>query len=257
MGMKTEDGCLPNRNEQQWNAMLKRLAERDGSVELSRGVSNDESAVITYRSRVFAVRSEDGCIIVETPKQAVQDRSFRLGDDIDLTLMVNNERMVATCTLKEVFTYKINPTVTVTCYLLSAGRRPVREQRRSFYRVNVAAMELKPTVLSCEIEEEVAEFKGRLVNISAGGMGVSFRAARKVLNQIKRTRRLHCEAWLSDDECVEVPVRVAHINALGDDGLYLGLRFDIDDEVVAAHHEQQMQQRCTEIQRMQLRRRRA
>lgn len=241
--------------------MLKRLAERDGSVELSRGVSNDDSAVISYRSRVFAVKPNDGCIIVETPKQAVGDRTFRIGDDVDMTLMVNSERMIATCTLHEVFTYKINPTVTVTCYRLSAGRRPVREQRRSFFRVNVAAMELKPTVLSGEIEEEeitqVHEYKGRLVNISAGGIGVSFRAARKVLNQIKRTRQFDCVAWLNDDEPVEAPVRVTHINALGDDGLYLGLRFDIEDEARAKHHEQYMQQKCTEIQRMQLQRRRA
>lgn len=241
--------------------MLKRLAERDGSVELSRGVRNDDSAVISYRTRVFAVQPEDGCIIVETPKQAVQDRIFRLGHDIDMTLMVNSERMVATCTLHEVFTYKINPTVTVTCYRLSPGRRPVREQRRSYFRVNVAAMELKPTVLISETEEEdvktICEYKGRLVNISAGGMGISFRAARKVLNQIKRTRGFNCVAWLGDDDHVEVPVRVMHINALGDDGLYLGLRFDIEDEAQAKHHEQHMQQKCTEIQRMQLQRRRA
>eukprot|EP00752_Nemacystus_decipiens_P017582 g15755.t1 len=116
-------------------------------------------------------------------------------------------------------------------------------------------MELKPTVLSCEIDEQVHRFKGRLVNVSAGGMGVSFRAARKVLNQIKRTRRFDCSAWINEDECIKVPVRVAHINALGDDGLYLGLRFDIDDEARASSHEQFMQQKCTEIQRMQLRRR--
>lgn len=249
---------MPNRNEEQWNAMLKRLADRDGSVELSRGVSNDDAAVITYRSRVFKVMPEDGCIIVETPHQAVQDRSFRIGDDVDLTLMVNNERMVATCTLQEVFSYEVNPTLRVTSYRLSPGRRPVREQRRSFYRVNVAAMELESTELSSELEdEERFAFKARLVNISAGGMGVSIRASRKILNQIKRTRSFDCSAYLSDDESVEVPVRVAHINALGDDGLYLGLRFDIEDETAAANHERFMQHRCTEIQRMQLRRRRA
>ena len=69
--------------------MLKRLAERDGSVELSRGVSGDDAAVLSYRSRIFAVKAADGCIIVETPRQAVQDHSFRVGDDIDLTLMLS------------------------------------------------------------------------------------------------------------------------------------------------------------------------
>ncbi|MBX2850470.1 MAG: PilZ domain-containing protein [Phycisphaeraceae bacterium] len=248
---------MPSSNEKQWQAMLKRLAERDGSVELSRGVSNDQAAVITYRSRAFEVL-EDGCIIVETPRQAVQDKSFKVGHDIDLTIMVNNERMVATCTLHEAITYEVNPSLRVTCYRLSPGRRPVREQRRSFYRVSVAAMDLKPVKLSCKIDEdEVFECAGKLSNISAGGFGVSIRATREVLGQIKRTRFFECSAWLSDQECVVAPVRVMHINALGDDGLYLGLQFAFTDETEADQLEQHIQQRCTEIQRMQLQRRRA
>ena len=237
--------------------MLHHLAERDGSAELSRGVSNDDSVPIIYRSRVFEVM-DDGCIIVETPHQAVQHKSFRTGHDIDLTIMVNNERMVATCTLHETFTYGVNKALKTTCYRLSPGRRPVREQRRSFYRVNVAAMELPPIKLSCEIDDgRTFECQGRLSNISAGGFGVSIRADRGVLNQIKRTRFFNCLAWLSEDEHIDAVVRVAHIKALGDDGLYLGLQFAVMDEVEAMELEQQIQHRCTEIQRMQLRRRRA
>lgn len=244
-------------NEKQWHAMLHRLADRDGSVELSRGVSSDHSAVITYRSRVFEVQ-DDGSIIVEMPRQAVQDKAFKVGHDLDLTIMVNNERMVATCTLHETFSFAINPSLAVTCYRLSPGRRPAREQRRSFYRVSVAAMDLKPTKLSCKIEGEgVFECEGKLSNISAGGFGVSIRAARKVLGQIKRTRFFECSAWLSEEECILAPVRVAYINALGDDGLYLGLQLAITDEVQAKQLEHRLQQRCTEIQRMQLQRRRA
>lgn len=236
--------------------MLRHLAERDGSVELSRGVRSDDAAPILYRSRVFEIM-DDGCIIVETPQQAVADRALRAGDDLDLTLMVNSDRMLATCTLHETFTYTLNRSLKVTCYRLSPGRRPVREQRRSTFRVNVAAMGLLSAKLRSEIEDTVFECRVRPVNISAGGMGVSIRAGRKVLNQIKRTRQFNCTAWLSEDEQIELPVRVAHINALGEDGLYIGLKFDLEDEAQAKHHEQLMQQRCTEIQRMQLRRRRA
>lgn len=237
--------------------MLNRLAARDGSVELSRGVSNDQSALIMYRSRVFKVM-QDGCIIVETPRQAVQDKALCVGEDLDLTIMANNERMVATCTLHEVFTYSVNPTLKVTCYRLSPGRRPVREQRRSFFRVSVAAMELKPTKLSCKTDEEQTfECEGRLSNISAKGVGVSIRATRSILNQIKRTRHFDCSAWLGEEHHINVPVHVAHISALGDDGLYLGLQFVIEDEAQAKQLEQRIQQRCTEIQRMQLQRRRA
>ena len=237
--------------------MLHHLAERDGAVELSRGISSNDSVPIIYRSRVFEVM-EDGCIIVETPRQAVQDKAFRTKDDVDLTIMVNNERMVATCTLHKTFTYGVNKTLKTTCYRLSPGRRPVREQRRSFYRVNVAAMELPPIKLSCEIDDQrTFECQGRLSNISAGGFGVSIHAPHGILSQIKCTRFFNCLAWISEDESIEVPVRVAHISALGDDGLYLGLQFAVIDEVEAMHLEQQIQHRCTEIQRMQLRRRRA
>lgn len=258
MNQQWEDMFLMRRNEEQWNAMLKRLADRDGAVELSRGESNDVTTVITYRSRVFKIQPEDGCIIVETPRQAIYDRAFRIGDDVDLTLMVNHERMVATCTLKEIFSLQVNATLSVTSYRLSPGRRPVRDQRRSFYRVNVAGMELKPTELSSQLEDEQPfDFTGRLVNISASGIGVTIRATRNILNQIKRTRHFHCTTHLNDEESTDAPVRVAYINALGDDGLYLGLRFDFEDEAQAMSHEQYMQHRCTEIQRMQLRRRRA
>lgn len=235
--------------------MLQRLAARDGSVELSRGVG-DDATMISYRSRIFAV-TDDGCLIIETPRQATLDRAFRLGNDIDLTLMVNNNRMIATCTLHEIISYEVNPTLKVSCYRLSPGRRPVREQRRSSYRVGVAAMELPPVKLSCETDDGVFGCEGRLANISAGGVGVSIRAARKVLGQIKRTRRFQCLAHLGDGDPVQAPVRVSHINALGDDGLYLGLQFDLEDEAQASQLEQRMQHRCTEIQRMQLQRRRA
>ena len=245
---------MSSRNEEQWAAMLDRLAQRDGSVELSRGQSGDDAPLITYRTRVFEVQP-DGCIIVATPLQAVQDRVFRVGDDIDLTLMVNDERMVATCTLHESFSYKANESMELTCYRLSAGRRPVREQRRSNFRVSVAAVDFQPSKLKSDADP--FECDVQMVNLSAGGMGVSIRANRRVLNQIKRTRQFTCSARLNDKEQIDVPVRVAHLSAFGEDGLYLGLKFEFATEQEASYHEQFMQQRCTEIQRMQLRRRRA
>jgi c-di-GMP-binding flagellar brake protein YcgR len=236
--------------------MLGHLAERDGAVELSRGVSQDDTTNIIYRSRVFEVRP-DGSIIVEKPPQAAQDQAFRFGDDIDLTLMLNNERMVATCTLQEQFSYSVNNHLRVTCYRLSPGRRPMREQRRSTYRVNVAAMNIKPGKLIGEVEDHPFECDIHIVNISAGGIGVSIRAERRLLNQIKRTRQFRCTTSLGHDEQLDIPVSVQHIGAIGEDGLYLGLKFEIANEQEAMQHERFVQQRCTEIQRMQLSRRRA
>lgn len=247
---------MPNKNEAQWNAMLNRLAERDGSIELSRGVSNDDTAVVIYRSRVFEIMP-DGCIIVEKPIHLVQDHSLKIGDDLDLSLMLDNDRMVATCTLHEMISYELNETTRLTCYRLSPGRRPMREQRRSNFRVSVAALDLKPSQLNSDINDDPFECKVHVVNFSAGGMGVSIRATREVLNQIKHTRQFKCTAWLSEAEQIQVPVRVVHISALDHDGLYLGLKFEHANESDAKQHEKLIQQRCTEIQRMQLSRRRA
>jgi|GEM_PF-2385669 len=247
---------LDSRINRQWQSMLIDIAAHNAPAEISRGNSSDINAAVTYRSRVFEVL-DDGCIIVGTPRQAVIDRSFGNRDDVELLIMHNNERLVATCTIRETFVYQVNDSLRLTCYRLSPGRRPKREQRRSFFRVGVAAMELKPVKLIHENEEARFEFQGRLVNISGGGLGISVRASRQILNQIKRKRSYQCAAWLGEEEHVNAPVRIVHIEALGEDGLYLGVEFDIDDPSQLQFIEQKMQHRCTEVQRLQLQRRRA
>ena len=241
--------------------MLGILAERDAPVELSRQESGSKAPPLVYKTRLFMVL-EDGSIVVETPQRAVRDKSFGNGDDVELTLMHNSERLIATCTILETNIREINENLRVLSYRLSPGRRPQRDQRRSFFRVGVAAMDLKPVVLSYEVEREedeektVYQFKAQLVNISAGGLGVSIRASRGVLGQIKRSRKFDCHAVLGG-VAVDAPVHVAHIAAIGDDGLYLGLSFEPDNEADARSLEDTMLQRCTEFQRMQLKKRRA
>jgi len=247
---------LPKYDEKQWNEMLNELAQRDGSVELSRKDGSSDAPPIVYRSRLFEV-TPDGCIILETPKRVVQDKSFGNGDDIELTLMRNNDRLVATCTIKETSIREINAGTRTLCYHLSPGRRPQRDQRRSFFRVNVAACELAPVILKYENEDERVEFKALLVNLSAGGIGVSVRESRKLLNQIKRSRDFGCKAQLGEGIEFNTPMRLEHVKALGDDGLYLGLAFQCEDPAQKQALEDKMLQRCTQFQRQQLQRRRA
>lgn len=247
---------MPRYLHDQWKEMLQTLAKRDGSVELSRRMQGDEELSVNYRTRLFEVL-EDGNIIVETPKRAVQDKSFGNGDDIDLTLMYSNERLVATCTVLETFIQEIKPGMRLLCYRLSPGRRPQREQRRDYYRVNIAAMDLELAKFTTGHDEEVFSFEARMVNLSGGGLGVSVRGAKTVLNKIKRSRDFNCHALLGSGIWVDAPVRVAHLEAIGDDGLYIGFQFDLDDAGEAQALEDMIAQRCVEFQRMQLKKRRA
>lgn len=236
--------------------MLSQLAKRDASVELSRRSADDQVPAVSYRTRLFGVE-RDGRIIVERPRQAVSDKSFGRGDDIELLLMHDNERLVGTCTIEDVFVHDVNPTLRISCYRLSPARRPQREQRRAFYRVSVAALDLDPAVLRNEEAGSPFEFKARIVNLSAGGLGVSVRLSRKVLNEVKRTRSFHCTASFDNDLTLDAPVRAAHIAALGEDGLYLGLQFDFRDALRKKAVEDRMHQLCMQYQRQALKRQRA
>lgn len=250
----------------QWHSFLKHLASRDGSVELSRRCADQDDCVqpTSYRTRLLGLES-DGSIIVERPQQAVLDRSFGKRDDVEMLLVCNAQRLIATCTILDVFMHQVNPNLRICCYRLSPARRPQVDQRRAFYRVGLAALDLPLAELWHEkqpVEEDDEPtidlaFKARLVNLSAGGLGVSVRQSRAILNQIKHTRDLTCRANFGDGEPIVAPVLVRHVSGLGDDGLYLGLQFSLDDAEAQTAFEDRMHQRCMQFQREALRRKRA
>ena len=247
---------MPRYEEEKWQSMLSMLSERDAPVELSRRESKGDGLDISYRTRLFGMDPQ-GCIIVERPSQAVQDKTFEQGDDIELLLMHNDERLVGTCTIKQILVREINTDMRVSCYLLSPARRPQRDQRRSFFRAGIAAEDLEPALLSHEDDGNTFEFKAKMVNVSAGGLGVSVRLSRTILNQIKRTRDYRCQANFGQGQTIDLPARVTHVLARGEDGLYLGLEFVASSPAIKSAIEDQLHQLCTEFQRKSLRRKRA
>lgn len=244
--------------DDQWRAMLSVLAFRDAPVELSRRDAKSDGPPIVYRSRLFEVQP-DGSMIVERPSQVVLDKAFSKGDDVELLIMNSGERLVATCTILDTHIRQINPTVRVTCHRLSPGRRPQREQRRAFYRVNVAALPIDPVALEYKTEDDDDHllFPATLVNLSGGGLGVIVRGNRQLLSRIKRVHALHCTARFETGETIHTPVRVAHIEARDEDLLYLGLQIVIDDDPRTHAVEDQLVHLCAMFQRSQLQRRRA
>lgn len=247
---------MPRYADDQWRVMLNMLAVRDAPVELSRRNAQDDTPPIVYRSRLFEV-TEEGHIVVERPSQVVIDKTMSDGDDIELLLMHNGDRLIATCTILDTHLRWINSDVRVTCYRLSPGRRPQRDQRRSFYRVSVAAQPLEPVLLEGDPEQGAFSVEGQLVNLSGGGFGVSLRSRNRVIGKVKRTRSFNCTANFGEGETVQVPVRVAHIEARGDDLLYLGLAVEIEDEAAVRALEDRLLHLCAYFQRAQLQKRKA
>lgn len=232
--------------------MLTVLAARDSPVELM--PRDEDKPTVSLRCRLFEV-SGDGGVVVERPRHMFDADPFRCGDELYLVLTHNNARLVGTCRLLDTHMRQVNASLRLPCYRLSAASRPQVYQRRSFFRVGVAAADLEPADLQSTDPDKPLRFRARLVNLSAGGLGVSIRASRELLNQIKRTRHLHCDAAILG-QAISAPVGVTYVSPLGDDGLYLGVEFRHEDPTEQRDLQDLMQHLCTQFQRDQLRKRR-
>jgi len=254
---KDEATGLSSTHQRDWTKFLNHLAKRDGGVEIApRGASADDARKV-YKSRLFNVE-KDGTIIIERPDQSVLDHAFRIGDTVELLLVVNNQRLLGDCELKKVGARQINKATRVTCFELSPARRVRLDQRRSFFRVNTAAADLGPLKLLAEGQPIENEVEARMVNLGGGGVGVAVRAQRDVLRRLQEHERFRCRMdILSDEEVVDLPVKLVHISPLDTTGLYLGLRFELPEGKEGKALENRLVQYGVWLQRRQLKRRRA
>ena len=134
---------LPSPITKHWQQMLNNIAAHNAPAELSRGDSTNVESMVAYRSRVFEIL-EDGCIIVETPRQAVFDHSFGNGDDVEAD--ANN---VCVLQLQVVEQDPISITKAENSHF-SAMKRPKNSsvhQKSSICEFRIA----RPTVLVCVV----------------------------------------------------------------------------------------------------------
>ncbi|XAM00123.1 PilZ domain-containing protein [Phycisphaeraceae bacterium D3-23] len=244
-------------DQRDWKQFLAHLSKRDGGVELApRGASADDTRKV-YKSRLFEV-SKDGEIIVERPDQSVLDHAFRVGDTIELLLVVNNQRMLGDCELREVAAKQINRATRVTCFKLGPAKRIRPDQRRSFFRVNTAGADLGTVSLLAHGKDIEDEVRARMVNLGGGGMGVSIRASRDLLREIQGDTKYRCRLEIqSDNEVIDLDTTLVHLSPLDTTGLYLGLRFELPEGKEGKALESRLVQYGAWLQRQQLKRRRA
>ncbi|MEM9414738.1 MAG: PilZ domain-containing protein [Planctomycetota bacterium] len=243
--------------QRDWKQFLAYMSKRDGGVEIApRGASEDDTRKV-YKSRLFEV-TKDGEIIVERPDQSVLDHAFRIGDTIELLLVVNNQRMLGDCELLEVEARQINRATRVTCFKLGAAKRVRIDQRRLFFRVGTAGADMGTIGLLAEGKEIEDEIRGRMVNLGGGGMGVSIRAHRDVLREVQGNTRYRCRLEIkSENEVVDLDTTLVHLSPLDTTGLYLGLRFELPAGKEGKALESRLVQYGAWLQRQQLKRRRA
>ena len=248
---------MSSTHQRDWKSFLSYLSKRDGGIEIApRGASVDDARKV-YRSRLFNVE-KDGAIIVERPDQSVVDHAFRIGDTIELLLIVNNQRLLGDCELKKVGARQINKATRVTCFELGPAKRVRLDQRRSFFRVNTAAADLGPLKLLAEGQPIENEVEARMVNLGGGGVGVAVRAGRNVLRHLQEHSQFQCRMdILSEDEVVDLPAKLVHISPLDTTGLYLGMRFELPEGKEGKALENRLVQYGVWLQRQQLQRRRA
>lgn len=238
-----------------WQALLAVQSQRNMAGELSIAPADPDHKRVSYRARVFEVM-KDGAIIVELPMQALADRAFLVGDDVDLVLMEKDERLAGRCRIREFVKYQFNESTQVTSLLLAPASKTFRDQRRSFYRVNVAGADLELAELIDISNDQHRAFKARPINLSAGGLGVLASAPEAELRKLRNATRVKVNADFGG-ESVKAEAVVNYIEARESGRLYIGLQFDPSSEAHAQALEDQMHQLCTNYQRMQLKRRRA
>ena len=262
-----------------WLEMLRELADRNGSVELTpiddSGEGDQAGATAaptggpdqtatqappqthTCRARLLEV-GRDQKLLVEMPPRPGAAQALRRAAAVHVLVMNHGQRWTGRSPVLGTQRYQLNERNHVLALQLG-GTTDVRSaQRRRFYRANTAAIEM-PNVLLAAVDDQLAKeigpLEARMLNISGGGLGLRLegREVRQVL-----TGQVYCCRFQlpGDQEGMVVNARIVHAEPTRDRALYLGMSFEFADDA----HRQRVQDRIirftTRLEREQLQRQR-
>lgn len=254
-----------------WVQLLIDLAARNGGVELMPWEVAEQPAAAgpDQRFRVRLLEADPGGeLIVQQPTPGAQRRHIKPGAWLGVLMVVNNQRWLGKCPVREVLPgYALNDRARVGAARLGAAVQVRSGQRRNAYRADTLALGL-PSVRMWPVPESndppnasAAPEQGEcveatLLNISAGGMGMSVDPAKQPAKQLLASRCYRCRLALPVfDEPMLLTVRLVHVKPQRDRTVYLGLKFLFDSAGQRRQFEDRLSRFTVDLEREALRRR--
>lgn len=245
-----------------WEETLKELNQRDGALELS-GLSHDPAQGVPPVFRVRLLAFGPGGLIVDRPGHAEEAHYFQPQAVVRLLAVIGQNRWELITTVDSRVKFRMNETTVVPALKLAPPHEVQSVQRREYFRVSTAGVELpgvhlKPLLGAIDPafvgpSPAVPPFKARLLNIGGGGLGAECPQGPSKL--IHYASRFNCTLDLpSLSKPLVVPATLVHLAPQPQGTCYLGLRFDPQGQVQANQCTDQVCQFTTWLQRQQLQR---
>lgn len=126
----------------EWRRSLQQLHERNGSIEVAvtRNDDDENSRHLLWRVRVLNVTDKE--IILEQP--SALGRLIPLRDGVELTCVfaIGQNRWMFVTTVKGCLEFRLNGERAIAAMCLAAPKHVERCQRRNYYRIETAALNL-------------------------------------------------------------------------------------------------------------------
>lgn len=240
--------------------MIDRACARDTPARLHFTDNSDEDHI----ARIRLIKLEDNEIYADAPLSADPKTSLSKRQPVIVHTRIEGSRYAFRTRVERVFTkVDLNAHKRITAITLALPNNITQQQRRQCFRVSVAGhadihVAFCATVPGqpdcCPINAE--QFRGRMVNISAGGLCVIVPMSQR--RRFGAGERLFVEFALPEiDEPFQLSVEVRRTKKVHEDtDTLLGLRFKTDLAWPARPLIQQITRFIANEERRQLRRRR-
>ena len=168
----------------EWRRSLQQLNERNGSIEVAVTRSDDDenSRHLLWRVRVLNVTDSE--IVIEQPSALGRLIPLREGVPVACVFAIGQNRWMFQTTVRGFFEFRLNGERAVAATRLAAPEHVERCQRRNYYRIETAALNLPEVEMwplldpkSVVLAERACEIEcNRLAN-GDGGMNDSYDGA--------------------------------------------------------------------------------
>lgn len=212
--------------------MLDAMVKRDGSIEITPVVGDDEGPPPTARVRLL-VRNDKG-MVIDRPIGMAFLRHMEKGTRLNALVAEGADRWQFSSTILGAVTYRLNDATEVPAIAITLERNVRSAQRREFFRVTIGNVAVKTVLMTPNNAERkqaatddvdgIKPFEAKLINIGGGGIGVL--TPQRVDWQLPLIRHYDCTLRLpTRNEPLIVPAEVVRLEAQEDGTSYMGLHF--------------------------------